>query len=65
MEPTNGAIAEKRIPLHTDKIVCRLELFPELVQALREENAHLKEDVSFAQSDRSFDNVSVRHQRER
>ena len=36
MEPTNGAIAEKRVPLHTDKIVCRLDLFPELVQALHD-----------------------------
>jgi hypothetical protein len=33
MEPTNGT---KPVPLHTDKIVWRLDLYPELVQALRE-----------------------------
>jgi len=33
MEPTNGT---KSVPLHTDKIVRRLDLFPELLQALRD-----------------------------
>jgi hypothetical protein len=36
MEPTSGAVAEKRVPLHTDKIVWRLDEFPDLLQALRD-----------------------------
>ncbi len=28
----------KTVPLDTDKIVCRLDLFPELLQALRDSN---------------------------
>ena len=28
------AKVDNRVPLYTDKIVCRLDLFPELVQAL-------------------------------
>ena len=31
-----AAIAKVDNPLHTDKIVCRLDLFPELVQALHD-----------------------------
>jgi len=33
MESTNGT---KPVPLHTDKLVLRLDLFPELVQALHD-----------------------------
>ena len=33
MEPTNGT---KPVPLHSDKIVWRLDEFPELMQALRD-----------------------------
>jgi len=33
MEPANGT---KPVPFHTDKIVRRLDLFPDLLQALRD-----------------------------
>jgi hypothetical protein len=35
MATTSAKIDEHPISLHTDKIVCRLDLFPDLLQALR------------------------------
>jgi hypothetical protein len=36
MATATTAKADHQVPIHTDTIVCRLDLFPELVRALRD-----------------------------
>ena len=36
MATATTAKADNRFPIHSDTIVCRLDLFPELAQALRD-----------------------------